>query len=46
MDNVLETERLLFYAGIGILANRQLKPTEDKSADFYRITLSYFWVLF
>jgi hypothetical protein len=46
MGNGLETERLLFYAGNGILANRQRKPTEDKSADFYWITLFCFWVLF
>jgi hypothetical protein len=46
MGNDLETERLLFYAENGILANRQRKPTEDKSADFYWITLFCFGVLF
>jgi hypothetical protein len=46
MGNDLETERLLFYAGNGILAIRQRKPIEDKSADFYWITLFFFEVLF
>jgi hypothetical protein len=46
MGNDLETERLLFYVGNGILANRQRKTTEDKSADFYWITVFFFGVLF
>jgi hypothetical protein len=46
MGNGLETERLLFYAENGILANRQQKPTEDKSADFYWITLFFSGMLF
>jgi hypothetical protein len=46
MGNDLETERLLFYARNGFLANRQRKPTEDKSADFYWITLFFSDVLF
>jgi hypothetical protein len=46
MGNDLETEHLLFYAENGILANRQRKPTEDKAADFYWITLFFFGVLF
>jgi hypothetical protein len=46
MGNDLETERLPWYAGNGILAGRQQKPTEDKCANFYWITLLFFWVLF
>jgi hypothetical protein len=46
MGNGLETERLPFYAVNGFLANRQRKTTEEKSADFYWITLVFFGVLF
>jgi len=42
MGNGLETERLPKTAQNGILATRQLKPTEDKWAGFYWITLLCF----
>jgi hypothetical protein len=38
MGNGFETERLLFCAGNSFLANRQLKTTKDKAADFHWIT--------
>jgi len=46
MGNVLETERLLWYAKNSILANRQQKPSKANCADSYYVTSFFFGMLF
>jgi len=46
MGNDLETEHLPKTALNDILDTRQQKPTKDNRADFYWITLFFFWMLF